>query len=394
MSKRHKFLWAIGVGLVLLYTGIWAYRVYSERETARRIEHERTATGWVPVAGGYQKLTRRDVANATGGSPLYWLDNDRLLLPGRAVRREAPDPQTGAARYTEPERQNVLYIWNVATNSLRRIDDLRSDRGYMLAYCDGVVHYSTPRSREDYLDLRMGPIGAIKDVPQDGTWKEIIKRCELWPLEAKIRAKEGNKRYRYFPLRPSDGYIVAGRCFSDTSCNSPAREDANKPALYIKNDGSPPVELPLLNKQLVAWYDHPEQLFVPFADAYLLVPQAHPTNDRYTDMGAWATKEPMRAYLMKRDGSTQAIDVPPTYHRSGKYAYTRAGFVMYSTSGGLPEDLGGVLLRDGKLFKLYDYYTQAWGVSPDGCRLAYAALGRDKYTPMFPSVIDFCNKHQ
>lgn len=390
MSGRKKFLISLVAAWLLTMTALYGYRTYQQWQAVQ----DKTRTGWTKAPGGFQKIARRDVwflpTGMTDGE-IAWLDNDRLLFPAKPIVT-VEGSERGEIGYRDESAGRGVYVWNVGADSLSRMDDLHLGWKIVFGYCDGVLHYATRESNDDKeWVLKMGPIGAVRDVPRDGRWREIIGRCKPKLIEQdRLRPEHNNTDHKILPLRKEHGYLYSGRC-KNSGCSNIVEQDAVKPALFVRPGSDPPIVVPWLGKQT------PENGIPPtyysFADVYVVNPARHPSI-AVGHVTGWPQGQTKPIWLLSPSGQSRAIELPWSRYLSGEPVLTKAGLVnivgVISTS---THESGGFLYQDGKLVKLYDHVAIAYAVSPDGCRLAYVPNHHDKgKTPLFPSVIDFCKK--
>jgi hypothetical protein len=71
---------------------------------------------------------------------------------------------------------------------------------------------------------------------------------------------------------------------------------------------------------------------------------------------------------------------------------TRQGLFLASSHAPSTNSLqaGGWLLKHGRMVKLFDHLVSAAGVSPDGCKIAYANNDFNPQTTEYVRVIDLC----
>jgi hypothetical protein len=96
--------------------------------------------------------------------------------------------------------------------------------------------------------------------------------------------------------------------------------------------------------------------------------------------------------LLSPDGKVETLEIP--YGTWLPYAafLTRRGLFWVSNNApsGHSRQAGGWIMKNGKVIKLFDQLVDAAGVSPDGCKIAYANNDFDPKTTEYVQVIDLC----
>ena len=101
----------------------------------------------------------------------------------------------------------------------------------------------------------------------------------------------------------------------------------------------------------------------------------------------------MPVYLISPTGDVQTISVPyGTWVPPHMAVPTKQGLFIASSNAPSTNSrqAGGSLLKDGRMINLFDHLVDAAGVSPDGCKIAFAYNDFNPETTNYTQVIDLC----
>lgn len=330
---------------------------------------------------------------------LYWLDNDRVFVPGYAPDDKLVDE--------EGKPKKGLYILDTRSNTYVRHADL----GHYSRFCfnEGFVTYTVSGKAGDAIDTnrRMeGKFGEEKLLPlgvkQNANLgnKSTYTECPKVDRTKRLKPEHAEPMHRGLAvhavfLREQDGYILADMCtLPYPECTIPVKETFNSPVKLYRPNQKEPVELPILGKEFaLGSYIR----YVEWINKYLIVPATRkdtPAGYSYSLTG----KAPYRVYLMSPSGEVETILIP-----EGKWlppsdaAWTRGG-LYFNGNMGTEQGEGGWLLKpDGKLKRIFELTTPIGTtsfVSPNGCKLAVPVsfYGNKPRNP-FIRIVDFCSKN-
>ena len=349
-------------------------------------------SGCESSAHGYSERVSRLLPD---DSRLYWLDNDRVFVPGYAPDDKLMDE--------EGKPKKGLYILDTRNNTYVRHADL----GYYSRFCfyQGFITYSTfnkhgvDRSKNRQMEGLFGQekllppgVGFNAELGDNKSYTD----CPRSDREKRLRPEHVALEKAHFPvgamfLRPEDGYIYSGRCKKEycDGRGSSDRDDFDEPVKLYRPNQNEPIELPILGKELgLRSYIR----YVEWINKYLIVPATR----KDTPVGysyALSGKAPYRVYLMSPNGEIETITIP-----DGKWlppsdaAWTRGG-LYFNGNQGTEQGEGGWLLKpDGKLKRIFDRSRPSES-SPDGCKLAVSASSRHKNSENgLIRIVDFCSK--
>jgi hypothetical protein len=278
------------------------------------------------------------------GSPVvetvYWTDDTHVLVIG--VRPGVFEALPGGKKTLK----NFLMQWDTTTGDVKTLTEVGEYSG--LCYDRGYVRYGFRTGQR--LTVKAGPLGNEVDISSSLSSADMNDirvnpfSCREYN-ERELRTKFGTG---IWPLREEHGYWGG-------------REDAlqKKMSVYIKTVNGVTQELlvPILG---------PVPRWSEYAGAYVF--------KRSEDLFS-KTKTTGKMWLLMPDGQTKEFDIPagPWFGGSTGYGTTRRGIFMYSHAlenlgNG---DAGGYLLQNGgKPERFIEGYIYAFGVSPDGCKIA------------------------
>lgn len=329
-------------------------------------------------------------------SRLYWLDNDRVFVPGYA-----PDDKL---LNEEGKPKKGLYILDTRNNTYVRHADLGD--GSRFCFYQGFITYSTfnkhgvDRSKNRQMEGLFGqekllPLG-VRFNAEFGDNKSYTD-CPVSDREKRLRPEHVALEKAHFPvgamfLRPEDGYIYSGRCKKEycDGRGSSDRDDFDEPVKLYRPNQNEPIELPILGKEFgLGSYIR----YVEWVKKYLIVPATR--KDTPINYGnGLSGKAPYRVYLMSPTGVIETILIPNgRWLPPSNAAWTRGGLYFDGNQGTKQGEGGWLLKPDGKLKRIFDLSGQSES-SPDGCKLAVSVSSySDKPGNHFIRILDFCSKN-
>ncbi len=320
------------------------------------------------------------------GEPIYWLDNDRVLVPGYERLADVPvgkeAPGTFGAR--------GLYVWDTRANTTTRHGDL--SQHYSLCYNDGFITYTTSDENGRKRHQSEGVFGKEQPLPVDSRpsydAQPAYSACPRIDFEKRLRPEHVGRHVPARFLKEGDGYLSADE---PREPGSPIpREHLNGTVKLYRPDGSEPVALPILSKEV---FFGTKLTYSPFAQRYVLIPHTSRNGNPDSDAVIWPHREPMPVYLISANGDVQTLNVPYGTWVPPHMAWptTKGLFIASSNAPSAnSKQAGGWLLKDGRMIKLFDHLVSAAGVSPDGCKIAYANNDFNPKTTEYTQVIDLC----
>jgi hypothetical protein len=125
---------------------------------------------------------------------------------------------------------------------------------------------------------------------------------------------------------------------------------------------------------------------------YVLIPRTWKGRDVRNPENSWPKDQPIPIYLLSPDGKVETLQIPYGTWFPERAFLTRKGLFWISSSAPSTnsKQAGGWLLQDGKAVKLFDHLPEGAGVSPDGCKIAYAYNDYNRSTTEFVHVIELC----
>ncbi len=320
--------------------------------------------------------------------PIYWLDNDRVFLPGYLADPDGPNrSKDGKSAFTALG----LYIHDTRAGTWTRYADLAE--GYYFCYNQGFITYLTHRdhaNRANWVEYG-GPMGSerrlVGDDPRGtrgGVGAEYLP-CSWTKRKPLLRPEHVGAMVWH--LRPEHGYLHVGRP-SEPGELAVNPRNQNEPALLVRPGNDAPIPLPILVKELDV---STKITFAEHAQKYVINPGNRWTADVSTRIDSWPKGHPIRLYILSLDGSVETIEIPYG-NRPSLVFLTKQGlfFVSSNTRGAQSRTAGGWLLRNGKQTKLFEHMPEAAGVSPDGCRIAYAYNDYNRDTREYVQIVDLC----
>ena len=321
--------------------------------------------------------------NLGTNTPIYWLDNDRVLFPGYGLLHHKRADGKDEISSTPPG----IYIWDTKSGEYKRHADLERPM-WFLCFNQGFIAYSTPDSPQDsdgdpYAYKRKvitsGMLGHEKEQARTNPWV-YPEQCDSWPRLDKDLL---HPLARVYYLRPEDGRILVG----EPSMYGPQDEQVK---LYRPGQADP-IALPILAKEM---YSSAKLTFSKYAGKYVLIPNTWRGRDMTSPVETWPSDVPEPIYLISPDGKVETFNIPPRYGSSMGAFPTRQGLFRISNDApsGNSKQAGGWLLRDGKMIKLFDHLVNGAGVSPDGCKIAYASDSHTFESLVMVQMINVCQK--
>lgn len=311
-----------------------------------------------------------------GVSPIYWLDNDRALFPAYAnEKRLGPD---GKEDWAPPG----IFIWDTKNNTVTRHADLQ--RGpWFLCFNKGFLGYSIDGDMQgEQKVIKAGVLGQERELSQSLFWKLHPELDQCDDPEAEILSD--HRGARAIQLRQQDGYIYVGQRTESLNLVNP--DDTVK--LYRPGQ-EVPVVLAILAKEMRS---SAKLSYSEFAGKYIIIPDTWKERDVRSSINTWPRSHPYLIYLLSPDGKLETIEIPyGTWHPAAAFM-TRRGLFWVSNDAPSTnsKQAGGWLLQDGKITKLFEHLVDGAGVSPDGCKIAYANNDFNPKTAEFVQVIELC----
>jgi len=309
-----------------------------------------------------------------GMSPIYWLDNDRVLFPGYAnEKRVGPD---GKETWAPPG----IFIWDTKSNTYVRHADLQ--RGHwFICFNKGFLGYSTDGDMQgEQKVIKAGMLGLEKELSRSVPWKLHPELDQCDDPVAEIRPDHRGTPIVH--LRPQDGYIYVGRIGELGRFRNP-----DDPVKLYRPGQEAPVTLSILAKEMSAKLSYSE-----YAGKYTIIPDTWKERDVHSSINRWPQGHPFPIYLLAPDGKLETLEIPSGTWFPEMVFLTRKGLFWVSNSApsANSKQAGGWLLQDGKVTKLFEHLVDGAGVSPDGCKIAYANNDFNPKTAEFVQVIELC----
>lgn len=318
-------------------------------------------------------------------SPIYWLDNDRVLFPGYS--RTHPESADGTEAVT---KRFGVYLWNTRDNTYVRHADLNTP-GWILCFNKGFIVYSIGSNGSDEYGtkqiLKAGMLGEEKQLRTDIHWFKNPKLEQCKEPKAEVRPEHRGAEVNL--LRPEDGYIYIG--LSKIWVGKTIGPDNQNARVTLYRPGKlAPITLPILAKEL----DYSSKLsYSEYARKYVIIPGAAKSKDVSSSITTWPPGTPKPIYTLSPDGTVETIEVPagPWVTMDAAYITAKGIFIVSNNAvGANSSNAGGWLLHDGKITKLFDQLVDGAGVSPDGCKIAYANNDFNPKTDENVQVIELC----
>jgi hypothetical protein len=337
----------------------------------------------------YPVKTSRLVFGTSIGSieQVYWLDNDRALLPAYLVEQhQGPDGQ-GKSQASELG----IYIWDVKRNTYTRYADL-VNAPRLFHYHHGNIAYMVEWTdpMRGVFTAMVGKMGAEKRMVLDGSKGGILPELEPSMGPGLRYRHDGGVSTMIYALRPEDGYLYVG------SGDPLSPGDPEGHVKLFRPGQSQPIELPILVKEM---YSGAKFSYSDYARKYVLIPAVPRTQTDMHVSHPWPANEPVPIYFISPDGQVESQEIPPGFwHPDSAVFPTREGLFWVSNDtrghpgGGILQNrnAGGWLLRDGKVIKLFDHLVDGAGVSPNGCTIVYANNDSNQATTEYVQAIDLC----
>lgn len=321
------------------------------------------------------------VRSIGGPEEIHWLDNDRILFVGyRVLDSMAPD----GGRH-ETEALPSIYIWNVRTDTYERHATL--PQYWWICFNRGFIGYATKYEKNNtWHGWKAGTLGKEEDIPdQLATNDKALAPCVGWPREFR---PPDNPNAIAIELSPSDGYISIAD--GPTLANAITRENQDKPVELVRPGATRPIELPIWKKEMEGLAP---LRFSVFAEKYVLVPLFERHHQDYWHYTPWPRDQPIPIYLISHDGRVDVVVLPAGSPIPYGVYPTRRGLVWASNNApsGNSRQAGAWIIENGRVHKLFDHMVSAVGVSPDGCRVAYAVNDYDPRTNDVVHLMDVCS---
>jgi hypothetical protein len=316
-----------------------------------------------------------------GPDPIYWLDNDRALFPGYAnEKRVGPDSKEAWA-------PPGLFIWDTKNDKITRHADLGKE--FFFCYNAGFVTYTThtEEDRKNWIQYE-GQFGSEQALPPGSAtnWEShqpYYAACPKINPEKLLRPEHRNQHVSAKFLREQDGYIYVGQI------ESVKLRNPDDPVQYYRTGQTDPIELPILAKEMRS---ATKLSYSEYAGKYLIIPDIWKGWAVGNSIGSWPKDLPIPIYLLSPDGKLETIEISYGTWFPERVFLTRKGLFWVSSSAPSTnsKQAGGWLLQNGKPVKLFEHLPEGVGVSPDGCKIAYAANDYNRDTTEFVHVIELC----
>ncbi len=342
----------------------------------------------VGQAGQGPKYETKNSGLVFGGrfdpEPIYWLDNDRALFPAYAnEKRIGPD---GKEDWAPPG----LFIWDTRNNTYTRYADI--DKKIFFCYNAGFVTYTThtEEDRKKWIQYE-GQFGSEQPLPPGSeiNWDDhqpYYAACPRIEPEKLLRPEHRGQRVSALFLREQDGYLYVAKQRSPDEWMVD-RHNQDDQVKYYRTGQAEPIKLPILAKEMWRQLSYSE-----YAGKYLLIPRTWKGRDVRNSVNSWPKNLPIPIYLLSPDGKVETLQIPYGTWFPGRVFMTRKGLFWVSSDAPSTnsKQAGGWLLQDGKAVKLFDHLPEGAGVSPDGCKIAYAYNDYNRSTTEFVHVIELC----
>ena len=285
---------------------------------------------------------------------LWWLDNDRVMFKGYEVGTY--DAETEKSSYVEGRKHGMkvgFFIWDTRENTFT----LYGRNIYNFCYEDGQALYWKLKPEGPPAGAFRGPLHQEKELPgaqiQDYGYNLGLTR---YPCGVK---REPNT---LFPLRPSWGALKTKPADEET-----AKNDKAYSLLLFPPKGSP-VELPMRYRERGQWGS---VLYAPWREQYLMI-ESYNNNDGVMPAAWW----------LSQGGRTESVNIPNTGYVSARFYPVRPGVLMVGRWRPGDKYADGhesyLLGNDGRVvslgtdqFVLGSPESTKYGISPNGCRIAY-----------------------
>ena len=315
-----------------------------------------------------------------GVSTIYWLDNDRALFPAYAnEKRIGPD---GKETWAPPG----IFIWDTKNNTYIRHADLQ--RGpWFLCFHKGFLGYSIDGDMQgEQKVIKAGILGQEVELPKNIFWKLHPELARCHDPKAEILPEHRSAVVKY--LRPQDGYIYVGQP-EKPGGHAIWLHNQNDRVKFFRSGQADLIALPILAKELnfSSKFSYSE-----YATKYLIIPHTWRGRDVSSSIETWPNGTPIPIYLLSPDGKVETIEIPYGTWQPAAAFMTRRGLFWVSNDAPSTnsKQAGGWLLQDGKITKLFEHLVDGAGVSPDGCKIAYANNDFNPKTAEFVQVIELC----
>lgn len=365
MMSKYRFRVAVVVGHALL-----AVMALSGCDALQSVALPGRGTKFEPKSSGLMFGKRISV------SPIYWLDNDRVLFPGYTNEK-----------HTDPDGKEVwappgVFIWDTKSNTYVRHADLQ--RGHwFLCFNKGFLGYSIDGDMQgEQKVIKAGRLGQEKELSRSVPWKvhPELDQCD----EPVAEIRPDHRGSWVLQLRPQDGYIYVGQTDEPLHLLNP-----DVPVKLYRPGLEAPIALPILAKELRS---SAKISYSEYAGKYIIIPDTWKERDVHSSINTWPRNHPYPIYLLSPDGQLETIEIPYGTWYPEMAFLTRRGLFWVSNSApsAYSKQAGGWLLQDGKVTKLFEHLVDGAGVSPDGCKIAYANNDFNPKTAEFVQVIELC----
>lgn len=333
-------------------------------------------------------VTQSNLVFGRIGQPLmevYWLDNERVMLPARFVQH-----------HKDASGQDVLsatplgiYIWDIKRNTYQRYADLYKSVPITVRYDHGYISYMTDYANGgDLITMMIGKMGQEKPVierNENGSYTPETPDPS-WGPHTEIRHRTATEFSYIYTLLPRDGYIDAGR-WADYGFNQTI--GGNPHVKMYRPNGKMPIELPILQRDMS---NLATLTYSDYLNKYVLVPAKWKGRDP-SKLQEWTDKDSVPIYLISPAGRVEKVQLPAGPWRPDYGVYpTRQGLFWISNyNTGSAYSAGGWLFHEDKVVKLFNYYADGAGVSPDGCTIVYSYNDGNPKTNEFVQAMHLCD---
>ena len=316
------------------------------------------------------------VSSIGGFGPIHWIDNDHVLFAGYEIVKSKDSPRWDHLSNSDPG----IYILDTKANTFVRYAPLTQH--FRMCFNRGYLFYNTAEANDNEpLAFRAGPLGSEQPVVTNERYGHMAeqRRCQGWPGQ---ESPDKHPTELIFPLDPKDGYI---RIAYWDDPNKPGINEAtqHEKVELIQPSGNV-LALPIERKEMEA----SEASYSAYLDAYVIIPRT-PRGAPFNVYAGWPKEELVPIYVLKHDGTVTTVQLPAGLPQISAVYATDAGWVLGSNATtGNSRQAGAWLIKDGKPQKLFEHLVTAMGVSPDGCKLAYAF---NSYNPMLVDTVHVMN---
>lgn len=333
---------------------------------------------------------------------IYWIDNDNVIVPAYVFSKDAdPVKDRGV-----DQNSFGLYIWNVKNNTYKLYTNKHNSTHFTwFSYDHGNIAYTVTAESEEEKGhgkwpFMIGKMGEEQRIVLNDGSASVELRPSRGSSSTVRREPDGNQS-ELITLLPGKGYIyVSNGPLREAFAITPQNEN-NSIKLY-PNEQAEPIELPIMAKEAI----YGKLSYSDYLDEYLLIPGLPKDQSVFDIHRIFHHKgTPYIFYLISPQGEVETQSIPAGYWRPEHIFPTKEGIFWSSIAlarhhgelwaqlhgGDEYADAGGwLMLRDGKIIKLFSGYVVGSGVSPDGCTIAYQTgyIGKGELNRL--SAINLC----